>query len=303
MATPRCRRRPTKRPRPACPELAKALSDIPRPTAAQQRSWIVEVSARSGIKGVFSFGFEEIFARSPEDRHTHKRHWEPANQVFLRTATSLNSITWSKRFKAQREYGVNIPYLYGSVGNPLLGARAGIYIPLVANATVSANGTLGMGIVVNTPIPLLHIGLNAYITDPRLLKYIDPALEALGRATAKVKPLLGPAIDAWENLVHKVKRPVEAPAVDWSQASASRATMVEDGETVTVSGPTDVQLGERRIELSLAPGVTRPVNVQLHQGTDGPRASARWQTPPAAANRREDANRGEPSNAVGRARR
>jgi hypothetical protein len=87
-------------------DLGKMLGEIEWPTAKQQRSWLWEFSVRGGKKGVFSFGYEQMFERTAEDRRTHKRKWVPYEQVFLRTPMTLKDMIVTQSLSGER-FGAN----------------------------------------------------------------------------------------------------------------------------------------------------------------------------------------------------
>lgn len=242
--------------------VAERLASIKRLTGSQQRSWMVSVSLRSGIKGVASTGYEKIVGQTAVDRQTGKRETQFTNQVFVRSAVTLNSYTWAKHIKGKAEYGITLPYVYGAVGNPLFGPRVGFHIPLVASGTLGANGTVGLGVVFPTPVPLVNVGVTAYVTDPRLMAMLDPAFDAIDRVKQAVQPITAPISDLLENLRHKVQEPANDPGPVELWSTAPKADDISAGEVVSVTGPLSLRLDGQRLELTLAPGAG-PANVQL----------------------------------------
>jgi hypothetical protein len=248
-------------------QVATALAGVKIPTARDQQQYIVGLSYRGGVKKIYSYGAEQSVIRTRRDRETGKRKWQPFNQIFLRTPVTLSTFTWGKDIKAKGELGVNGPFVYGTVGNPVTGPRAGFFIPLVFNTTISENGTVGFCLTLKTPFPFVHVGVSVYVTDPRLTKYIDPVLAAKARLRNKMKPITSPVADAWEAVAHhRWKKPKQKESVDWSFNSAP-AQKVDAGETLTIDTLTEFEVGGRKLEIALAPGAW-PVNLQVQPKGD-----------------------------------
>lgn len=261
--------------------LAEQLANVPRNRGLANTAFTFELSARSGMKGVYSYGYELFFERGAADRHTGKREHRAYHAVFLRTVATFNSYTRSGG-KSGVEWGVNPPYLYGAIGNPVLGPRAGVYIPLKGNLTFSGNGTIGVGWVFPIPIPGVHVGVNLYVTDPRLLVVGDPILECAVRTTRALKTMAQPVVDAvadWrQRRADKQGRDVVSPL----RLRLQESTTADEGRATALplAAGASVSLGEsqqdakviidgRTVALHLLENRAEPASVDV---SIGPRA-------------------------------
>jgi hypothetical protein len=197
--------------------IASLEQSVAKTPFVRQSAVVASVSVTAGKKGVGGGWLEGGVQVSPEDAKTGKRTVDEYGTTGISTLVGGVGHAFGKNHGWYG--GVSAPFLSVSKGNPVTGDSVSVFIPMVASATLTSKG--GIGVSATIPFFGIRAGASVFLMNPAFKAVTQPVIGTVDKvvmpAVAKVESIAVPAVKQVEAEAKAVGSKARTPGLTLSE--------------------------------------------------------------------------------------